>query len=214
MIEMNAVLDALRNERPLFHSEDDFKFALAWKLQEMYPSAVVRLERPHDLEDRRIYVDITVEFTNERLAIELKYKTRRLLVLHNGELFDLKDQSAQDLGRYDFCKDLSRLETIVAASSATVGYAILLTNDSSYWRTANATNTAYAAFSIHDGAVVSGNLMWGATAGPGTTNGRSAPIDLMGSYEMTWDDYVILKGSGVRGTCTAFRYVLCRVENL
>lgn len=214
MIDVSIALDALRNERPLFHSEDDFKFALAWKLKEEYPAAVVRLERPLDAKNGRLHIDLTVDFAEERLAIELKYKTRQLLVLHNKEIYDLKDQSAQDLGRYDFCKDLVRLEQIVAASPATTGYAILLTNDSSYWRTANATDTAYAAFSVCDGRVASGKLSWGTTAGPGTTKGRSSPIDLRGSYKMTWSDYVLLHGSGVRGTYTTFRYLLCRVENL
>ncbi len=47
---------------------------------------------------------------SQKLAIELKYKTRHLLGIVGGEIYDLGDQAAQDLGRYDFFKDIERLE--------------------------------------------------------------------------------------------------------
>ncbi len=50
----------------------------------------------------------------------------------SGESFTLLDHGAQLLGRYDFLKDVSRLQQVVAVNPAVRGYAILLTNDSSY----------------------------------------------------------------------------------
>jgi len=42
---IEKVLVSLSRDRPVFHSEKDFQFALAWKIHEMYPRAQVRLEK-------------------------------------------------------------------------------------------------------------------------------------------------------------------------
>ena len=46
----------------------------------------------------------------------------------------LRNDGVQDLGRYDFIKDIERIERIAAHVPQAEGYALLLTNDSSYWR--------------------------------------------------------------------------------
>ncbi len=55
---------------------------------------------------------------SQKLAIELKYKTRHLLGIVGGEIYDLGDQAAQDLGRYDFFKDIERLERFVRSGES------------------------------------------------------------------------------------------------
>ena len=108
----------------MFHSEADFQHALAWAIHQSLPDARVRLEfRPSWLSSRT-YLDIWVEHEGRALALELKYKTRRLRESVGGEVFDLLDQSAQDIGRYDFLKDLQRLEAVVASRPDTTGCAI------------------------------------------------------------------------------------------
>ena len=37
-------METLKHRRPIFHSEADFQFALAWEIQSAYPRAQVRLE--------------------------------------------------------------------------------------------------------------------------------------------------------------------------
>jgi hypothetical protein len=59
----------------------------------------------------------------------LKYKTRGLSVQIENEQYRLKDQSTQDVGRYDFIKDIQRLEHVSVGQKNFVGYAVLLTND-------------------------------------------------------------------------------------
>jgi hypothetical protein len=85
------------------------------------------------------------------------------------------------------------------------GYALALTNDSSYWRVPlDSTATIDTAFRLHDGALLSGRLAWSAAAGAGTTRGRETPHVLHGTYPLHWTDYSRV-ADGPAGT---FRYLL------
>jgi len=107
-------IPALAAKRPVFHSEADFQHAFAWEIHQHLPDAYVRLEYRPALLPTRAYVDVWVVDGNQTLAIELKYKTAPLSVqLDDGEKFDLMSQGAQDLGRYDFVRDLWRLEQVL-----------------------------------------------------------------------------------------------------
>ena len=124
MIDVRDLLEGLASERPVFHSEAEFQHALAWRIHQTHPGAQIRPEyKPFP--EERVYIDIWVAGT-ERAAIELKYFTRRFNVDVNGECFVLKDQSAQDIGRYDALKDVQRLERVVSAIPGCVGHAIVL----------------------------------------------------------------------------------------
>jgi len=47
--EIKEVMNRLRKDRPIFHSEDDFKFSLAWAIKEKYEekkeNVEIRLEK-------------------------------------------------------------------------------------------------------------------------------------------------------------------------
>jgi len=104
---MEEILRKLSKERPVFHSERDFQHALAWKIHEQYPDMNVRLEKRIELDGKEIYVDIYLQDKEKNVVIiELKYKTKSLEIVVNGEIFKLKDQFAQDISRYDFIKDI------------------------------------------------------------------------------------------------------------
>jgi hypothetical protein len=92
------------------------------------------------------------------LFLELKYKTRSLITMERGETFYLQNHGAQDIGRYDFVKDLWRLETMVANSAHAVGYAVMLTNDSSYWTRSRNTLTVDRDFRLHEDRELHGSL--------------------------------------------------------
>ena len=78
----------------------------------------------------------------------------------SGERFVLRDQRAQDIRRYDFLRDVQRLEDEVSEGRAGQGFAILLTNDPSYWQPPQRDETVDAAFRIHEGRNVNGELAW------------------------------------------------------
>src|SRR5438067_592473 len=69
-----------------------------------------------------------------RVAVELKYLLRDPSATAEDELFELPFQSVQDVRRYDFVKDVARLELLRAEGVADDGFAIALTNDPNYWQ--------------------------------------------------------------------------------
>lgn len=85
-------------------------------------------------------VDIVVKKDDEFIPIELKYKTKSipgLQIPRFNETLDgaeiIKDQSAQNLAKYAFWKDVRRIELLKKRFKAVPGgLAIFLTNDPSY----------------------------------------------------------------------------------
>ena len=189
MLTIVSLMDSLREKRPIFHSEADFQHAFAWELHRQSPNASVRLERPVRIGRQALHLDIWVEDRGECFAVELKYKTHRLEVSSGSELFTLQNQSALPLGRYDFLKDIQRLEQVVAGEKNAVAYAVLLTNDSAFWVNPPQSLPVDPDCRLHEGRVLEGTLQWGAGAGEGTKKGREEPLTLGGKYSLTWRQY-------------------------
>lgn len=208
MDTIDEVLIALSRKRPIFHCEADFQHALAWVLQEANPGSPVRLELPVRSNGRTEHVDILLGSHKQRVAIELKYKTRAISCTHAGEEFHLANHSAQDTGRYDFIKDVQRLEHLVESRGATAGYAILLSNDSAYWARPRDPAPVDAAFRLTTGRTLTGTLGWDVRASAGTRRSREEHLTLNGRYTVSWNDYsrIDCPRYGI------FKYVAARVE--
>ena len=189
MLDIDALMDGLANKRKVFHSEADFQHALAWHIHQVMPESQVRLEiNVTSVEAQRMFLDIWLPV--EGVAIELKYKTRGLELEQDDESFALRDQSAQDQGRYDVLRDVQRLEfTRSRLEQCRAGYAVLLTNDSSYWKIPTHEDTVDADFRVHEGREISGILAWAARASPGTVRSRESPIHIRGSNRLRWREY-------------------------
>ena len=205
-LDIHSVMEALAQSRPVFYSESDFKHALSWQIQRDNPSIRVRQEVGNLLEgpDRR-YVDIWLPDTGT--AIELKYLTRTAAIVKGDEEFRLRDQSAQDLGRYGFCLDIARLEGIIKGGKANDGYAILLTNEPLYWNRPNKPDGNDADFVLYENRDIAGTLNWGPRTSASTLKGREKPIEIRGRYRTDWQQYSDPEGTGY----TRFRYLLIHV---
>ena len=117
------MLAKLAKRRPVFHSEADFQHALAWELQLADPTSQIFLEKQVAVDGPRVHLDLLVRGTGHELAIELKYKTRAVKWTHADEVFSLRNQSAQDIGRHDFIKDwksMSRLAHVLKVTRSFV----------------------------------------------------------------------------------------------
>ena len=202
-----SFLEDLSKRRPVFHSEADFQLALAWHIHETEVNSQVRLEfKPF----RSVNMHLDIWLQTSGVAIELKYPARGLEVERGGEVFALRNQSAQDTRRYDFIMDIRRLEQVVYGSGiAKAGFAVLLTNDPSYWEPPQQgwENRTDGAFRIHEGRVIKGEMDWSNEASEGTKEGREEPIKLRGTYDVNWRDYSILKEEKYG----KFRYLLMEV---
>jgi len=206
MLDLPSFLDHLGKTRPVFHSEADFQHALAWSIQTHRPMARVRLEtRP----ERGIHLDLLVEEGGRRCAIELKYATRKLDLVVDGERFDLPSRGAHDITRYDFCKDVWRVEKMMRDGYADSGWAVLLTDDGGYWRPGTKADPIDRAFRVYEGRTVTGDLAWDDRAGAGTTRNRADPLQLTGSHVCRWRDYSTIRRSS--GPAVTFRYLALSV---
>lgn len=163
----------LQNSRPIFHSEDDLKLALAFNIKENNPEFEIRLERPVPLEmiDRngqkiivRAPIDIVVIDGNGGVyPIELKYKTKKVNIVFKGENYVLAGQGAQDVGRYSFRKDIFRIESYKTKYlDFKCGYVLILTNDNEYYeRNVSEKDNFDKHFSFHDNAILNNlDLGW------------------------------------------------------
>lgn len=126
MLDFPGSLDRLAVDRPVFHSEADFQHALAWRIHQENPTARIRLEtRPQ----RGIRLDLLVDLSGERTAIELKYFIRRFTAVVHDEPYDLPNQGAHDISCYDFVKDIVRVETCIRRGFANHGWALAQTKE-------------------------------------------------------------------------------------
>lgn len=197
----------LATRRSIFHSEADFQHALAWTIQTNHPAARVRLEtRP----ERGIHLDLLVTDSGHRSAIELKYATRKVDAVVDGEHFNLPFRGAHDITRYDFCKDIWRIETMLAHGYAHSGWAVVLTDDGGYWRPGTKASPIDLAFRIYEGRSISGELAWSGLAGAGTTKHRAEALPLRGSYTCRWRPFSTIRPS--TGTPIELRYLALSVE--
>ena len=206
MLDIVDVMSELAQRRPVFHSEADFQHAFAWCIHTTNPDGGVRLEyKP--LPNKPVYLDLW--FPDIGVAVELKYFTRKLEVKHSGGSFALRDQIAQPPPRrYDFLKDIQRLEQVCRERrEAQAGFAVLLTNDHLYWTRPAQDNVVDADFRLHVGRRVAGGIDWSKGTSDGTKKNREKSICLDGSYELQWRGYANVGG----GRYGLFRYLMVRV---
>ena len=184
-VDINEALSLLAVDRPVFHSEADFRFALAWTIRSMDPDIGVRLERPAGGLTR---LDIELFKGDAFSALELKYLTKPEPVEWEGERYVLRSR-ALDKRRYDVVKDIGRVETYVAEHPGSNGAVIVIASDDSLWRPSTRSPSSDHAFRIHHEALLTGELTWGPTAGSGSTRGRDLPLRLTGTYKLAWREY-------------------------
>lgn len=124
----------------IFYNEAQVQFRLAWLISKI-SGVEPTLEHCVSGADEREYLDIWFEHNGVKYGIELKYKTCQV------EGSDYTNQGAQNNGKYHFIRDVLRLENFKRSGVVDVGYAILMTNDKSYW-TAARPNKRVAAFDL------------------------------------------------------------------
>lgn len=202
MANIQEILTTCLKDRNIFHSEADFQHHLAWCIHTELQNPELRLEYPLSKDDsnRWEYCDIVLK-SPCNIGIELKYKTKLFTTNIGSESFELKNQGAQDIGRYDFLKDVQRLETWCTEKRIDFGCAIILTNDNQYWSIPKK-DTIDKDFRLHN-RKITGSLKWGDKASAGTMRSREKPIVLKNKYSLEWKDV---------NDSSDFRYIFLEVK--
>ena len=213
--ELAKIVNDMGNRKNVYTCEAQFQFDLADEirtfLNEKTGVYIVYVEYPQMIVNRTVHYDIVIESTNvdphEYCVIELKYKT---VAMQNascyGQPCTLKTHAAQSLGRYDFYKDIERIEncSLNTDRHTAKGYAILLTNDKCYW-TKNGANRLYQAFSLQDRTTISqGIKSWPTNIKVSSIgNNRNKCISLKNTYNLNWVQW---------GNSVNFKYLLLEVK--
>ncbi len=152
-------------EGELMFNERDLQMHLALHLINSghYDDVDVEYYVPFEELDNYIWknelkLDILLRMNQEFLPVELKYKTKKhsKRLLRFGEQLNeavdvLKNQGAQDLGMYDFWKDVRRVELVRNRFTAVKnGLAVFVTNDNQYLNKGKSTSNNYR-FSMEEG---------------------------------------------------------------
>ena len=236
---IEEILQTLSKTRKVFWSEADFQHAFAWELQAKYNQAKIYLERryePSNEADIVYYIDIWVELDGKCYPIELKYKTAELKISPNSaqiglsKTTKLKAQGAQDTGRYDFLKDIQRIENIKSHENNVFGngFAIILTNDFHYYKNPNnklntEVKTLDRQFRIHEGCLdKTGELQWVNKKGKFFSYQNDdeqnhwtknyPPLRLKGTYKMIWNQYSEIVADDATKDENIFKYCVCEIS--
>ncbi len=189
-MNIQKIIKKLSETRPVFCSEADFQLALAWQIKEIYKEEVeVRLEYCFP-ERPDWHIDIVVIQGNKRYPIELKYKTKKAEIEYKKEKFILKNQAAQNLGKYDFWNDVYRIETLKNDERLNIekGYVIMITNDLSYLDKSGKNAMSYNFGIYKDRVVNKETLIWQGEPSKAITNNRKI-LDIKGDYKCHWVRY-------------------------
>lgn len=202
--DIETILIDFAKNKKLFLNEAQFQFELALEIKKQFPSLVVHLEYPSlkgNSNGKYCYYDIVVQENNEFYVIELKYKTKDQVILYKGSNYLLKNHAAQDLGRFDYLNDVSRIENWQSNNQGKQfvgGCAIILTNDAVYWEK-DGYGYIYKDFALKDNTTtVAGTKNWpqGSSA---TSVGQSrlCGLNLKNTYKLNWHNY-----------CNGFKFLM------
>lgn len=190
---------ALSSCEYFFTREQEIQIYLANKLNQknIFDNVYLEYHIPSNVltnypwkDSNNIYIDIVVFAEGKYYPIEIKFKTISQTLPFN--LFGtpspivLGHHGAQNIGCYDFWKDIKRLE-LFEEKFESVGQGIMLfvTNDESYLKIPRNNEVGYAQFSIHEYRIVeSGQILdWN---GALTISVNRPPITLNNSYILNW----------------------------
>jgi hypothetical protein len=141
-------------------------------------------------DSNNIYIDIVIEKDNLFYPIEIKYKTRAqlipLLIFGQNENIILGQHGAQNIGCYDFWKDLKRLELFEQNfENVERGVMLFVSNDFTYQNAPLNQNVGYAQFSIHNGKNIPANTFLNWNGNLAVSNGRPG-LTTIHPYMISW----------------------------
>ena len=195
------VMAFLESNEELLFNERDFQMHLATWLRgsaNAYDDVDVEYYVPwRELEgyvwESELRLDIVVKKDGEYCPVELKYKTKkverqisRFDELLGEKVVVMKNQGAQDLGMYDFWKDVRRVELVRNRFERVKGgLAVFVTNDHLYTKGGKPISNSYL-FGMADDVTRSTKKHW---ANPESTCAKSHPdFEVEREYTIEWHE--------------------------
>lgn len=198
---IEIIEEALSSREDFFTREQEIQIYLAYKLNQknIFDNIYLEFHIPSNAlsnypwkDSNNIYIDIVVFTEGKYYPIEIKFKTISQTLPFN--LFGtpspivLGHHGAQNIGCYDFWKDIKRLELFEEKFESVVqGIMLFVTNDESYPLKPRNDEVGYAQFSIHENRTVESGqtLDWN---GALTISVNRPPITLNNCYNINWKE--------------------------
>lgn len=236
------ILESFGKEKRIFQNEAQFQHELAIEIANNYLdedtkvilelSSVtnVVMDRNGKSSRKKDESDIIIKNSKgEYIVVELKYKTIESSYGRNiyGDI-DLSYQGAADLGKYDYLKDIYRIEQFKEQQSITftinpvlkkyiAGYAIILTNENKYWLMSKelSFNNTDMNYCITDNDAIDNNIQleWqiikkknGKEVGNGKPFKQRPPLQFRNKYKFKWLDYCDIQNK------PKFRYLITNIK--
>lgn len=236
------ILETFRKEKRIFQNEAQFQHELAIEIANNYLdedtkvilelSSVINVitDKNGKSSRKKDESDIIIKNSKgEYIVIELKYKTVESSYDRNiyGNI-DLSYQGAADLGKYDYLKDIYRIEQFKESQSESftinsvlkkyiAGYAIMLTNEDKYWLMSKelSSNNTDMNYCITDNDVIKNGieLKWqiikkrdGKEVGNGKPFQQRPPLQFRNKYKFKWVDYCDIENK------PKFRYLITNIK--
>lgn len=153
---INEIMEEIKRHELIYQNEEQLQFDLAWRINERLDksSGIRVLFEVFSMLDssifnpkstrKKVFTDlILLDKSNNYIPIELKYKKLGMKTIINGNAFEIGHDGASDLGRFDYLWDIHRIEQFKTSTAVVIkdtrlgsfvcGYAIMITNDDSYW---------------------------------------------------------------------------------
>ncbi|MCQ2960208.1 MAG: hypothetical protein MJ198_08485 [Bacteroidales bacterium] len=193
----------LENNNELLFNERDLQMHLASHLREtkFYDDVDVEYYVPHEelvnyVWESELKLDIVVKKNSKYYPIELKYKTKTVKEASEILRFDesiqkskpiLKNQGAQDLGMYDFWKDVRRVELVKKRfKNVESGVSVFVTNDKAYLNKTKESSNNYQ-FDMSEGKHLNSRHWQNSNSTCARTH---RDFDLDSNYTINWNNVV------------------------
>ena len=189
----------LRSNEKLFFNERDLQMHLAtWlrKSENNYDNVDIEYYVPCQALNNYVWetelrLDIVVKKDGKYCPVELKYKTKkverqisRFDEFLSEKIIVMKEQGAQNLGMYDFWKDVRRIELVRNRfKSVCGGLAVFLTNDVFYTKGSKPSSNNHL-FSMIGNVLHSTKKHW---SNPNSTCAKTHPnFEVEKAYDIEW----------------------------
>jgi hypothetical protein len=198
---LNQIISALEIRTEFFIREQDIQLYLANQFvkSSFFDNVFIEYHVPRNLignypwtDISNIYIDILLEKGNKFYPIEIKYKTKSqvlpFLVFGENINVTLGQHGAQNIGCYDFWKDVKRIELFHSTfQNVERGFALFVSNDLTYKNAPLNPNVGYAPFSIHEGRSIQNNSFLNWNGNIAVANGRPG-LTTDYEYNINWTE--------------------------
>lgn len=190
---VKRTITKLHQRKPLFHSESHFVAWFAWIVKETFPSiSMPELQVGNFYNNKRLRLDMLVRHNDLQFGLEMKYARASMnggvsFPFQRDVYYAPKSGAAKDITRFNFLKDIERLESAVDTLEKTSCCALLVTNISDLWLPEEGEPNDLM-YCLDDG-ITPGTKTWLKPPSRNTLDRTGESVLIQGDYQTEWNPF-------------------------